>query len=288
MEPSRGNPLVRLTATFEGSPITVVDREGDPLFISQQFAGPLGYPEPARFTQAITSEYNLEEGRHFLKFTNGNLAALKAALGPDVIDPRTPSLVLLTEAGLYRALMRSRAKNAEPFQEWLASEVLPQLRKTGSYALTDAAPAPSMTTVRFAFLRELHERGSLTPAGYAAELGTLLKSDGAAPLREAMVDELVQLAIPARSGAPVRQITERPPVPPEHADRTPIARLRLRHGLSVSGAAAKCGLNPNTWSAYEQGYRDPRATTLKRILDGLEATPQERADVNDWIGRGGS
>lgn len=284
MEHPHSNALVRFTATFEGQAIATIEWDNILLFLPQQIGASLEFADPGRFVKKL-NEYGLEEGRHTVRFTNGNLAALKAALGPDVIDPRTPSLVLLTEAGLYRALMRSRAKNAEPFQEWLASEVLPQLRKTGSYALTKTMPAPAAVTVRFELLRELHRRGSLTPAGYAAELGTLLKSDGAAELQGTMVDELVQLAVPARSGA---QRASAPAISsPEHADRPPIARLRLRHGLTPSGAGAKCNINHNTWSAYELGHRDIKASTLQRLMNALEATPEERTEIYEWIGRGG-
>lgn len=284
MEHPHGNALVRLTATFEGQAIATIEWDSVLLFLPQQIGASLEFADPGRFVKKL-SDYGLEEGRHTVRFANGNLAALKAALGPDIIDPHTPSLVLLTEAGLYRALMRSRAKNAEPFQEWLASEVLPQLRKTGSYALAETTPAPPTATIRFDLLRELHRRGSMTPAGYAAELGMLLKSDAMADLKAAMVDELVQLAVPARSGA---QRAPAPAISPsEYADRTPIARIRLRHGLTLAGAGAKCNINHNTWSAYELGHREIKASVLQRILNTLEATPEEREAVYEWVGRGG-
>lgn len=41
--------------------------------------------------------------------------------------------VLIDEAGLYSLVMRSKLPQAEVFQEWVTSEVLPAIRKTGSY-----------------------------------------------------------------------------------------------------------------------------------------------------------
>lgn len=41
--------------------------------------------------------------------------------------------LFLTEAGLYKMIMRSRSEKAEPFQKWITKEVLPSIRKTGSY-----------------------------------------------------------------------------------------------------------------------------------------------------------
>lgn len=41
--------------------------------------------------------------------------------------------LFLTEAGLYKMIMRSRSEKAENFQKWITKEVLPSIRKTGSY-----------------------------------------------------------------------------------------------------------------------------------------------------------
>lgn len=44
--------------------------------------------------------------------------------------------VLINESGLYRLILRSKKKEAEPFVDWVTSEVLPQIRKTGYYMAT--------------------------------------------------------------------------------------------------------------------------------------------------------
>ncbi len=41
--------------------------------------------------------------------------------------------IFINESGLYRILLRSRKKEAESFQVWVEDEVLPTIRKTGSY-----------------------------------------------------------------------------------------------------------------------------------------------------------
>ena len=45
--------------------------------------------------------------------------------------------VLISEAGLYKLIMRSKLPNAEKFSDWACGEVLPSIRKHGIYA-TDA------------------------------------------------------------------------------------------------------------------------------------------------------
>lgn len=42
----------------------------------------------------------------------------------------------ITEAQLYFVMMRSRAKVAREFRQWICNEVLPSIRKTGSYTLS--------------------------------------------------------------------------------------------------------------------------------------------------------
>lgn len=44
-----------------------------------------------------------------------------------------PNTIYINESGLYTFLIKSRMKNAIPFQLWLVNEVLPNLRKYGKY-----------------------------------------------------------------------------------------------------------------------------------------------------------
>lgn len=46
---------------------------------------------------------------------------------------REQNAKFLTESQMYKLIMRSNAKNAEAFQDWVCNEVLPSIRKTGSY-----------------------------------------------------------------------------------------------------------------------------------------------------------
>lgn len=48
-------------------------------------------------------------------------------------------MLVIYEPGLYRAVLRSNKPEAEPFMDWLTEDVLPAIRKTGSYARPGAA-----------------------------------------------------------------------------------------------------------------------------------------------------
>lgn len=52
---------------------------------------------------------------------------------------RAPRLVVVSESGLYKLIMRSDKATARPFQDWVTKEVLPSIRRTGGYLLNEAA-----------------------------------------------------------------------------------------------------------------------------------------------------
>lgn len=48
--------------------------------------------------------------------------------------------VFINESGLYSLILSSKLPSAKRFKRWVTSEVLPALRKTGSYTVPEAAP----------------------------------------------------------------------------------------------------------------------------------------------------
>lgn len=49
-------------------------------------------------------------------------------------------VTIISEPGLYRLILTSRKPQAEPFQDWVCQEVLPQIRKTGKYEAKPLTP----------------------------------------------------------------------------------------------------------------------------------------------------
>lgn len=62
----------------------------------------------------------------------------KNQFGAEVIQ----QLVFINEKNLYRVIMRSDKPQAEPFQDWVCGEVLPSIRKTGSYSVQQQHKIP--------------------------------------------------------------------------------------------------------------------------------------------------
>lgn len=46
-----------------------------------------------------------------------------------------PTMMLISESGLYTLMMRSNKPEAKVFRKWVTSEVLPSIRKTGGYGI---------------------------------------------------------------------------------------------------------------------------------------------------------
>ncbi len=51
-------------------------------------------------------------------------------------------VVVVTESGLYALIFKSRKPNAVKFRKWVTAEVLPSIRRTGSYSVAAATETP--------------------------------------------------------------------------------------------------------------------------------------------------
>lgn len=61
---------------------------------------------------------------------------------------QTRTMKGVDEPGLYRLVLRSNKPEAEPFMEWVTSEVLPSIRKTGSYSVGNTTPESAVPVAR--------------------------------------------------------------------------------------------------------------------------------------------
>ena len=56
---------------------------------------------------------------------------------------RTQTMTVINESGLYNLIFKSRKPEAKQFKRWITSEVIPQIRKTGSYSVNQQPELPS-------------------------------------------------------------------------------------------------------------------------------------------------
>lgn len=67
-------------------------------------------------------------------------------------------MTYINEPNLYRLIIKSRKPEAEAFEEWVMEEVLPTIRKTGSYQLTAPKLTPAQKQAIQAAVQQRHHR----------------------------------------------------------------------------------------------------------------------------------
>jgi anti-repressor protein len=110
---------------FDGRSFSFIERDGDYWFIATEIANELGHRNAHDLTRILDDD---EKGTHQVRTLGGN-----------------QEISIISEAGLYRAIVQRRAgkkqdsglhKRIARFQRWVFHEVLPSIRKTGSYNST--------------------------------------------------------------------------------------------------------------------------------------------------------
>ena len=98
----------------------------------------------------------------------------------------TQEVTIISEPGLYAAIVRSNSDRVKPFKRWLTHEVLPAIRKTGGYSLVPKSLPEALRA--YATEVEAHEatRAELEQAAPAAAAWeALAEAEGDYSLREA-------------------------------------------------------------------------------------------------------
>ena len=93
--------------------VRTVDIDGKPYFVGKDVANALGYSNPR---DAIS--------RH-----------CKGVVKRDSFKEGGQPIALIPEGDMYRLITHSKMKSAERFENWVFDEVLPDIRKTGSYSM---------------------------------------------------------------------------------------------------------------------------------------------------------
>ena len=97
--------------------VRTIEINGEPWFVGKDVAESLGYTNP---TKAMQDHIDKED----LSFNE----TLKLS--------RQAGAWLINESGVYALIFGSKLPNARKFKHWVTSEILPTIRKTGSYSIT--------------------------------------------------------------------------------------------------------------------------------------------------------
>jgi len=116
------NELVNVF-NFDGYQVRAVVDNGEPWFVATEVASALGYVNPHKAL--------IDHCKH-LKILKPN-ACFNLTTSPRGVG-------LIPEGDVYRLTMKSRLDSAVRFQDWLADDVVPALRKTGTYTIQEQIP----------------------------------------------------------------------------------------------------------------------------------------------------
>lgn len=96
--------------------IRTVNIDGEPWFVGKDVANALGYSNNRKAISDHVGEEDKRDG-----------VTIRDSIG------REQNPILINESGLYSLIFGSKLESAKRFKHWVTSEVLPTIRKTGSY-----------------------------------------------------------------------------------------------------------------------------------------------------------
>lgn len=122
---------VQIFSNAEFGEIRTINIDGEPWFVGRDIAISLGYKKPeTSIRNRVSEEDTLKHGT----LTNGGVQ----------------QLLYINESGLYSLIFGSKLESAKKFKRWVTNDVLPSIRKTGSYQI------PQTTDGKIALLAQGH------------------------------------------------------------------------------------------------------------------------------------
>lgn len=130
---------------FESHALRVnLDAAGQPWFVAADVCAALNLPDTHKAIARLDDD---EKGRNSIPTPGGQ-----------------QDMSVVNESGLYNLVLGSRKPEAKRFKRWITHEVLPSIRKTGSYAsATSVAALPSPTQDRVSSLLLIGEAVAKVP-----------------------------------------------------------------------------------------------------------------------------
>ena len=131
--PSASPLIERMEQLFENKKLNVsvrtVEDRGQVFLCAKDVAGSLGYKQPRNAIRDHVWNEN--------KVILDSLTTRTDSVRQWNLKPNT---IFLTEPGVYQLIFKSNLPSAREFQRWVFNEVLPSIRKTGSYELPKPKP----------------------------------------------------------------------------------------------------------------------------------------------------
>ena len=158
---------------YQDQPIRTLVVGNEPWFVASDVSKILGYRDAANLTRRLDAE---DRGTRSVSTPSGD-----------------QEMTIINEPGLYVATLGSQVEGARQFKRWITHEVLPQIRKTGAYAvkefsrleLLDMARESEVARIAEHEARQLAESRVLELAGPATAWEKLASAKGDLDVRDA-------------------------------------------------------------------------------------------------------
>lgn len=109
--------------------------DGDPWFVGKDIAECLGYSNTKdALRKHVDSEDKIMGSQNATPSITDNLG-------------RKQFPTFINESGVYSLILGSKLESAKKFKRWVTSEVLPSLRKTGTYTVVTAQPSATSSII---------------------------------------------------------------------------------------------------------------------------------------------
>ena len=112
---------------FDDKPVRVVLVDGEPWWVASDISQALEYRIAGDMTRNLDAD---EAGTHIVRTSSANGVS------------QSREMTIINESGLYSAILRSRKASAKRFKKWVTAEVLPSIRRYGSYVMPRAEESP--------------------------------------------------------------------------------------------------------------------------------------------------
>lgn len=108
--------------------LTLLEIDNEPWFVGKEVAEKLGYENTK---DSLARHVSVEDRRVIQR--SENTRTLQRS-GNTTLEIPNRGLTIINESGLYSLILGSKLESAKRFKRWVTSEVLPAIRRTGSYS----------------------------------------------------------------------------------------------------------------------------------------------------------
>ena len=108
--------------------LTLLEIDNEPWFVGKEVAEKLGYENTK---DSLARHVSVEDRRVIQR--SENTKTLQRS-GNTTLEIPNRGLTIINESGLYSLILGSKLESAKRFKRWVTSEVLPAIRRTGSYS----------------------------------------------------------------------------------------------------------------------------------------------------------